>query len=240
MAQPPDDGRPFLPDPWRGGPARRALLLTGALGAAVVVVIGLLTVRGRPWWSPDRSLSREVFDAGLRHPALSTAAEWAGHLTVPTVLRVVTLLGAVLLWRRGRREAAVWWPATMLVAGALAIGVRYAVARPRPRWPGSGPPVEGYTFPSGHTANAAAFAACLVVLAWRYRGPLARAAAAVFGAVLLVGVAASRVVLGVHSVSDVLAAWALAAAVLPVMLAAAAAPAVRGRLPARVTRSGGG
>jgi membrane-associated phospholipid phosphatase len=226
-------GRRFLPESsarWRA-----ALLIATALLSGVILLIGLLTVRGRAWWAPDQRLSRRIFEAGLRHDVLSTAAEWIGDLTIPTVLRVVTLIGAVVLWRRGLREAALWWVTTMIVAGAVAIALRYVVARPRPHWPGSGPLVEGYTFPSGHAANAAVFAGCVAVLAWRYLDRIGRVAWTVAGVAFLLLVGGSRLVLGVHRVSDVLAAWALAGALLALMLAVAAEPRIRRRLPDRVT-----
>lgn len=218
----------------RSGASRSATSpLVLALGSiffvGVIVLIGELTVRGRLWWAPDEERSKQVFDVGLRHDALATMSDWIGHLTVPTVLRVVTLICAVLLWRRGLRAVALWWAATMLISGALAIGSRYLVARQRPHWPGSGPLVEGYTFPSGHAANAAVFAGCIVIITWPYLGRIGRAATTLAGLVFFVAVGASRLVLGVHRISDVVAAWALAAALLLAMLAVAAEPRVRPR-----------
>ena len=195
------------------------LALAAAVFAGVVTLIGVLTDRGQAWWRPNQRESREVFDVGVHHEVLATTSDWVGNLTIPTVLRVITLLGAVLLWRRGRRAMAVWWVLTMVVGGAVAIGVRELIARPRPHWPGSGPLVDGYTFPSGHATSAALFAGTLVVVLWPYLGRGARVATSVAAVAFLVLVGVSRLILGVHSVGDVVAAWALAACLLLTALA---------------------
>jgi membrane-associated phospholipid phosphatase len=154
------------------------------------------------------------------------------------VLRVITVIGAVVLWRRGLRLTALWWAVTMIVSGAIAIVVREIVARPRPHWPGSGPVVDGYTYPSGHATSAAVFAGCCAVVLWPHLGRAGRALTVAAGLLFLVAVGGSRLVLGVHSIGDVLAAWALAACLLLAMIALGATPAVRRRVPARSPGSG--
>ena len=190
------------------------LTVLALLCAGAVALIGGLTVRGHGWWALDQRWSHRLFDVGHRHQTLTSAAEWVGHLTVPTVLRVITLVGAVVLWRRGWRREAVWWSLTMIISGAVAIGLRNVVARPRPHWPGSGPIVEGYTFPSGHATSAAVFAGCVLVVFWPHLRPIARVGGSVVAVAFLVAVGVSRLLLGVHRVGDVVAAWALAAALL--------------------------
>ena len=68
-------------------------------------------------------------------------------------------------------------------------------------------PEHTYSFPSGHAMGSATLAAALVLLAWhsRWRWPVLAAAALFTG---WVGV--SRVYLGVHFPSDILAGWAAA------------------------------
>jgi len=67
----------------------------------------------------------------------------------------------------------------------------------------------GPSFPSGHSANAAAFYAGAALLLGRGRGRPAGALLAGFAAGIAVAVAASRVLLDVHWLSDVLAGLAL-------------------------------
>jgi undecaprenyl-diphosphatase len=111
-----------------------------------------------------------------------------------------------------RRRARDWRRARRTVVGVYAVNtaIKFAVRRPRPQIPGL-PPLQGtstgLSFPSAHAATSFAGA-----LAYRRMGlpaaPLYCVAA---------GMAASRVYLGVHYPSDV-----LAGAVLGTVLAAAA------------------
>jgi membrane-associated phospholipid phosphatase len=237
MADDHGDRHEFLPVATQDGKRRLAFVLAGAVLFGIFLLIGELTVRHHPWWAPDRSGSHRVFDYGHDHAWLTTVSEWVGHLTVPTALRVLTLICAVLLWRRGRRAEAIWWSLAMIIGGAIAIVLREIVARPRPHWPGSGPPVEGYTFPSGHAASAALFAGCVLIVAWPHLGRAGRAATALAAALFTVLVGVSRLLLGVHSILDVVAAWVLAAVILLVGLAVVAEPRVRrgaAALPAKV------
>ena len=87
-------------------------MLSAAVSAAVVAVIGLLTVRGRPLWSPDRDWSRDLFDAGLRHPVLADVAEVVGDVTVPrgaTVRLDVTSADGEVRGLQGEQQADWLW-----------------------------------------------------------------------------------------------------------------------------------
>ena len=130
---------------------------------------------------------------------------WAGGLAA-----VLVLTGAVAAWlvRAGRRSDA-------LVLLSVTVGVQVVVPvlksiydRPRPD---AGSPIDlprSTSFPSGHAATGVAVFGALALLA-AGRARSRRAAAGVLAAGLLVGVAigASRVVLNVHFVSDVLAGF---------------------------------
>ncbi len=98
--------------------------------------------------------------------------------------------------------------AVVLIAAALFTeGVKDYVARPRP----SADPLVvalGYSFPSGHTLNSTVTYGLLALVAWRSRLTLAvRRSAAVIGAVVPFLVGLSRIALGVHWPTDVLAGW---------------------------------
>ena len=66
----------------------------------------------------------------------------------------------------------------------------------------------GPSFPSGHSATAAAFYAAVALVVARRRSPRTRAVLAGAAVAVAIGVAASRVLLGVHWMSDVLAGLA--------------------------------
>ena len=81
---------------------------------------------------------------------------------------------------------------------------------PRPRPPQFNPIAEtlGPSFPSGHSGLAAAFYAAAALVLARKRSPRTRALLAGGAVAIAVGVACSRVLLGVHWMSDVIAGLA--------------------------------
>lgn len=124
------------------------------------------------------------------------------------VIPVDVLLVLLLVARRRWPEA---WFAGLSLAGSalLNIAAKHHFARPRPELWTSIAPEATYSFPSGHAMGSMTLAAVLVLLAWPSRARwLVMALMLVF--VPMVGV--SRVYLGVHYPSDILAGWAAALA----------------------------
>ena len=91
----------------------------------------------------------------------------------------------------------------------LNIAAKAFFARPRPGLWTSIAPATGYSFPSGHAMGSMTLAAVLALLAWPTRWRWAVCGAMAFF-VAMVGL--SRVYLGVHYPSDILAGWAAALA----------------------------
>ena len=120
------------------------------------------------------------------------------------VVPVDVLLPLVLLWRRRWREG-VFVAVACGGSALLNIAAKQTVQRPRPALWESIAPESTFSFPSGHAMGSMTLAAVLVLLAWhtRWRWPVL-AGASVF--TVLVGL--SRLYLGVHYPSDVLAGWA--------------------------------
>jgi undecaprenyl-diphosphatase len=70
-------------------------------------------------------------------------------------------------------------------------------------------PFAGHSFPSGHAMSAAAVYGLLAILAWTFiRDHRLRVVGAGLPALLALGVGISRIYLGAHWLSDVLAGWA--------------------------------
>jgi undecaprenyl-diphosphatase len=114
----------------------------------------------------------------------------------------------VLIHLRRFREAT--YAAIALGGSALLnIAAKQGFARDRPSLWESIAPEHNYSFPSGHAMGSATLACVLTLLAWRtsWRWPVAATTAAF---VVLVGL--SRIYLGVHYPSDILAGWAVATA----------------------------
>jgi len=161
-----------------------------------------------------------------RSDFLVHVAKIATNAGEPLVLAAVVFLAGLCLWRRGLHLALALAPAFALGLSAAAVGALKAmVGRARP-------PVSLHlihetdaSFPSGHaTDSTAVFVALgLVVALFVLRHPLARVASVAAGALLSSAIGASRLVLGVHWPTDVLAGLALGLAVsLSVTIAAAA------------------
>jgi undecaprenyl-diphosphatase len=134
---------------------------------------------------------------------------------------VMALLLALWFWRRRMHE---WLVLTLVaVPGGLLLNVvlKHVVRRARPSFTDPLLTLETFSFPSGHTAAATVFYG---LLAWwllaRVRSPLARALVVAGAAAMVCLVALSRMYLGVHYLSDVLAAMLESCAWLTVCITA--------------------
>lgn len=152
----------------------------------------------------DTSVIRAATDVARARPGLLDALlTWQAALQPVNVYVVAAAVCAWTWWRRGLRSRSIWAFATMMVSWNLALDLKYVVARVRPLVTDPVSTAPGYSFPSGHVANAAAATTAVVVLLWpllsrRWRGGAVTAAAAV-----VVLTALDRVYLGVHYPSDV-------------------------------------
>jgi undecaprenyl-diphosphatase len=197
---------------WRDPEARYGLRLTLFAVALALVTMPfalLLAAARRDGLEWDVETGRAVYGFVRRHGALRTAATAVTTLGSPLVLYPVGIAATAYVLRRGRRRLALFVALTGLGGGALNTAVKLLVDRPRPVF---GVPLAtalGDSFPSGHTMGSTAVYGA-VLLAFLPALPRGRRRAAVAAAVLLVlAVAASRVTLGVHYVSDVAAGLVL-------------------------------
>lgn len=214
------------PDPPHGDGAQ-ALKQEARFGAAflrryglrlLLVFIGLLL----PLWAfaelADEIHEQETvpFDVPILQFAHSLAREGFDSFFV-VISQLGYLYGVVpfdigftlvLIHLRRFREAT--YAAIALGGSALLnIAAKQGFARDRPSLWESIAPEHNYSFPSGHAMGSATLACVLTLLAWRtrWRWPVAATMAAF---VVLVGL--SRIYLGVHFPSDILAGWAVATA----------------------------
>lgn len=118
------------------------------------------------------------------------------------------LLVAFLALRRMHR-AATFAGVAVVGSALLNAAAKHVFHRARPALWISIAPETTYSFPSGHAMGSATLAAVVSVLVWRSRRRYPVLAAAV---AFTLGVGLSRVYLGVHYPSDVLAGWAAALA----------------------------
>ena len=136
--------------------------------------------------------------------------------STPSLIVIALLATAWLAWH-GRRADALLVAAGSAVGLALAPLLKLVVTRPRPPVADHLVVVNSWSFPSGHTLGSTAVLGLLTVLAVRER-PGRRTLLAAFGAFLVLVIGVSRVYLGVHWPTDVLAGWVLGAVVVTVCL----------------------
>lgn len=104
----------------------------------------------------------------------------------------------------------------------MSIAGKDIIGRHRPPLVDAVPPYEySPSFPSGHTLNATVVAGVVGYLLWLHRRTLlARIACVVVPVVTAVAVGLTRILLGAHWFTDVVAAWLLGAAWLAVVITA--------------------
>lgn len=168
---------------------------------------------------------RESETAHWDQAALHLAQQWrAAHPLVEAIMRelsslgstpvmtLFTVLAAGYLFAMGRRGRAVAVSLAM-VSGALAVtALKTAFGRARPDPAFAAWVQEGLSFPSGHTSMSAVFYLTVgVLVAQRHERLQVRAFLIGAAAFMTVLIGVTRVVLGVHWASDVLAGWAFGA-----------------------------
>lgn len=219
------------------GPAEPAVSVRRRRWTAVLLVACAAIVCLLLSWTAEEIWEAVVERTGIFHLDVAVHDWFAQHrvpvATVPLVvlsiiggqLAMPVLVGALtLLLCRLRRS---WQPLVFVAiaaAGSLAmtsIG-KEALGRARPPFEQAVPPLESSaSFPSGHSLNSLVLVLMLLALAWPVlRSRAARLAAAAGASLFVLAMGFSRVYLGHHWPSDVLAAWLLGAAWLLSLLVA--------------------
>jgi membrane-associated phospholipid phosphatase len=188
-------------------------LRTLALIVAVVggVVLGTLVLLVRSNNSSLLRVDRSIAPWGEHH--MTTFSRWTVDLVTSfggTTVVVGTALGVFVfeMLRRPSRWLPVFLATVVIGQTLLSSEIKSLVDRIRPT---INPLAHtlGPAFPSGHTTGAAACAAAFALVLGRGRSRDTQAALAGAAVFLAVAVAASRVLLGVHWLTDVLGGLAL-------------------------------
>ena len=197
-------------------PSRRMLAVAVALVAANVVLLLLIAedvVDGGGLISRDPAVLDWFVDN--RTDWMVSAARFVSTVGGFVPWFVIGLLRGFWLWKRGAHWALAVAPVVSLSLGGLAASLgKAAFDRPRPPVSDHAASVASAAFPSGHATDAAAFflAASFVIGITVARHRSTQALLVLVAAFLAGLVGISRLVLGVHWLSDVIAGWALGTA----------------------------
>lgn len=179
------------------------LVLGAAVGGVVLAMVRSNT--GLERW--DMRLAR--WGAANASPAATDVLRAVTQLGGAPVVFAVGLAVAAVELRRGRRRAVVGFLLVALIGEKIVVNlIKWGVDRARPdvgRLAG----FSGPSFPSGHAAAAATtYAAVALLLGW-HRSFRVRALLSGLAAALTAAVATTRVLLGVHWFTDVVAGVAI-------------------------------
>lgn len=120
------------------------------------------------------------------------------------VFPFAAVLGIILLRQKQWRSLA-YLLTTLLGSTAINITAKEAMHRIRPHlWESLYPAASGFAFPSGHAMASMSLVAALVILTWGSRW---RWWVLMIGGLFVLAIGWTRVYLGVHYPSDILAGW---------------------------------
>ncbi|CAM5514465.1 phosphatase PAP2 family protein [Streptomyces avidinii] len=208
---------------------------TGIGCALLAAVLTALVVAGwQPLLAYDERVARDLHAHAVTHPAVTqfmrVLSDWVWD---PWTMRALAAVACVLLWWRGDRGRALLVALVTLAASVVQQGLKFLVGRERPVWSDPVDSAQYAAYPSGHAMTATVVCGLLLWLLPR-PGPARSAAtrAPVVGApvvgtpvawavtawavaaVSVLGVGFTRMYLGVHWPSDVLAGWLLGVALV--------------------------
>jgi undecaprenyl-diphosphatase len=138
---------------------------------------------------------------------ICVAISWLGSPTVITALGLVVALGVLV---RGQGLLLCGWVATLVGGGVLDMTLKYLIQRPRPVYASPFLHSASWSFPSGHAMGSLVgygMLAYLLVVCWAERRRT-QLTIVVVVALLTGAIGVSRLYLGVHYFSDVVAGYA--------------------------------
>ena len=205
-----------------------ALIITLLVGMAIAIILSILAVQIYDAVTDSDGVAgfdRPLLAAaiGLRSPVADVLA--TGYTDIAGPIGMPILAVAWLLVLSIRRRS--WTPAILIAAAGsgsllMTIAGKQLIGRTRPPLVDAVPPFEySPSFPSGHSLNAVVIAGVVAyLLILRQRRVRVRVVIVTVATVFALTIGISRVFLGHHWFTDVLAAWALGAAWLALVVTA--------------------
>jgi undecaprenyl-diphosphatase len=204
------------------------LIVILAVGMAIVTVLSVIAVEVYDAVTDKdgvAGLDRPLLDfaIGLRSPVVDTIV--TGYTNIAGPIGMPIIAAAVLLILSIHRRS--WTPVILIAAAGggsllMTIAGKGLIGRVRPDLSDAVPPYEhSPSFPSGHALNAVVIAGIIAyLLILRQHSTRARVVTITVAAVFAVTVGLSRVYLGHHWFTDVVAGWTLGALWLAMVITA--------------------
>jgi len=200
----------------------RSLAIGSAVMLGAVLVFMLLAsalTQGSPMIRFDQAIANAL-RANLAPRALQVFAELT-HLADTVTLTVLCVIGTLVLLVRSQRGLALAWVLAIAGNGVLNQSLKQLIGRVRPLDPAGALPAQGLSFPSGHSSGAVVAYGMLAYLSLRLLPKPWHLPVLVAALVLAFTVGISRLVLGVHFASDVVAGIASGSAWLALIITSA-------------------
>ena len=147
----------------------------------------------------------------LASPLLTTIMRGISFAGSTLVLAIGTTIAVICFATRKWGREAKLFAVTMIGAGLLNVTLKLAFKRPRPVPFFNLSAPETYSFPSGHALTGACFFGALAaILTARVKSRRVRVVVSIVTTVMFLAIGFSRIYLGVHHTTDVIAGFAAA------------------------------
>lgn len=192
---------------------KETYLLRGTFALVIFVCLGYVV----KFYPETLSAFDQTIQSGLRGRLPAGLTSFFKAITIfgntSTQIGLVAL-AVVLFWLKQWKAESLLMLGNGLVTSLAIVGLKEVYQRPRPILPHLAE-ASGYSFPSGHALGAMVIFGSLFIIAWQ-RLPKSALKNGLLGllATLIVLVGVSRIYLGVHYPSDVLAGFLVGYAIL--------------------------
>ena len=179
---------------------------TLAVSGLLFSMLAVDVATGAPIVSFDRAVAGwlHTHETGFATDVVSAVTQLGGA----TVLLAITLVASLALVLARRFAHAALMGAALAGGEALNMALKAAFERPRPAFSDPIATASGFSFPSGHAmVSLTVYGALAFVILATTKSRRARVLVLATAAALVLAIGFSRLYLGVHYVSDVLAAY---------------------------------
>lgn len=201
----------------------RAVLPFAAVALFAVpfsILLLLVATKFGPLWHLDRDTANSLHTLALAHPAFTSTMRLISRVGSPVSWWVVLTPVVVWLLIRRRARLAVFVAATALGSSLLNNVIKAAVDRSRPNLPDPVASAHGTSFPSGHAQAATVGCSILLLIFLPRVRRLTQVWLGTVAALVVAAIGFSRIALGVHYLSDVVAGFLVGVAWFIAMTAA--------------------